>query len=288
MRSLLKFISRYNYSITFFFLLLFSFFLVLNESFILRSFYFNSSNYISGSFYKVQNGILGYFSLESKNTILINENLKLINRIKKLDSDYKSVAIDTSTIGFLSAQVINNSLNKSKNYITIDKGFKDGVRENLGVISSNGVIGKVKYVSDNFSTIISLLNTSFYLSTLVDETKTLSSINWDGKNPREVKLLYVPKHVPLEIGYSVITSSFDSIFPKGIEVGKISSINESSTLDSNSSYKLTPNENELRENPPSRSAKIRYAYKSENGCDFKIFLKKFKYLIDIENLSLND
>ena len=102
----------------------------------------------------------------------------------------------------------------------------------MGVISSNGVIGKVKYVSDNFSTIISLLNTSFYLSTLVDETKTLSSINWDGKNPREVKLLYVPKHVPLEIGYSVITSSFDSIFPKGIEVGKISSINE----DTNSNF----------------------------------------------------
>jgi|TARA_B100002019_G_scaffold143168_1_gene123394 rod shape-determining protein MreC len=175
---------------------------------------------------------LSYFSLEKKNTILINENLELINRIKKLESDYRSVVIDTSTVGFLSAQVINNSLNKSKNYITIDKGFKDGVRENLGVISSNGVIGKVKYVSDNFSTIISLLNTSFYLSTLVDETKTLSSINWDGKNPREVKLLYVPKHVPLEIGYSVITSSFDSIFPKGIEVGKISSINE----DTNSNF----------------------------------------------------
>ena len=120
-RSLLKFISRYNYSITFFFLLIFSFFLVLNESFILRSFYFNSSNYISGSFYKVQNGILGYFSLESKNTILINENLKLINRIKKLDSDYRSVVIDTSTVGFLSAQVINNSLNKSKNITKINK-----------------------------------------------------------------------------------------------------------------------------------------------------------------------
>ena len=74
MPSLLKIISRYNYSITFFFLLLLSFFLVLNESFILRSFYFNSSNYISGSFYKVQNGILSYFSLESINTILINEN----------------------------------------------------------------------------------------------------------------------------------------------------------------------------------------------------------------------
>ena len=225
MRNLFKFISRYNYSITFFFLLFFSLFLISNESFILRSFYFNSSNYISGNFYKVQNEVLSYFSLEKKNTTLINENLKLVNRIKKLESEFKSSTIDTSSVGFLSAQVINNSLNKSKNYITIDKGYKDGVRENLGVISSYGVIGKVKHVSDNFSTIISLLNTSFYLSTLVYETKTLSSINWDGKNPQKVKLLYVPKHVPLEIGYSVITSSFDSIFPKGIEIGKISNIN---------------------------------------------------------------
>tara|TARA_S200000501_G_C20867898_1_gene762814 strand:- start:5081 stop:5884 length:804 start_codon:yes stop_codon:yes gene_type:complete len=226
MRNLLKFISRYNYTITFFLLLFFSLFLVSNESFILRSFYFNSSNYLSGNFYKAQNEILSYFSLEKKNKTLINENLELINRLKKLESYYGSVAIDTSHLGFLSAQVINNSLNKSKNYITIDKGFKDGVRENLGVISSYGVIGKVKYVSDNFSTIISLLNTSFYLSTLVDETKTLSSINWDGKSPRKVKLLYVPKHVPLEIGYSVITSSFDSVFPKGMEVGKINNINK--------------------------------------------------------------
>ena len=232
MRNLLKFISRYNYTITFFLLLFFSLSFVSNESFILKSFYFNSSNYLSGNFYKLQNGIISYFSLEKKNKTLIIENLKLINRIKKLESEFRSGEIDTSTFGLLNAQVINNSLNKSKNYITIDKGFKDGVRENLGVISSNGVIGKVKYVSDNFSTIISLLNTSFYLSTLVDETKTLSSINWDGKNPQKVKLLYVPKHVPLEIGYSVITSSFDSIFPKGIEVGKISSINE----DTNSNF----------------------------------------------------
>ena len=78
MRSLLKFISRYNYSITFFFLLLFSFFLILNESFILRSFYFNSSNYISGSFYKVQNVILSYFSLESK-----KQEKNLIDTISK-------------------------------------------------------------------------------------------------------------------------------------------------------------------------------------------------------------
>ena len=116
----------------------------------------------------------------------------------------------------------------SNNYAIIELSMVDNILND----KDNSRLSLFEEAADNFSTIISLLNTSFYLSTLVDETKTLSSINWDGKNPREVKLLYVPKHVPLEIGYSVITSSFDSIFPKGIEVGKISSINE----DTNSNF----------------------------------------------------
>ena len=192
MRNLLKFISRYNYSITFFLLFTFSVFLISNESFILRTEYFNSSNYISGSFFKAQNNIFSYFSLDKKNKKLETENLRLINKLMKLQSKIKQdSSADGSGLNFIKAQVINNSLNKSRNYITIDKGLNHGVKTNLGVISSNGVIGKVKYVSDNFSTIISLLNTSFFLSTVIKETETLSSVNWDAEDPKRAKLLYV-------------------------------------------------------------------------------------------------
>ena len=233
MRNLLKFISRYNYSIIFFLLLSFSVLLISNESFILRTEYFNSSNYISGTFFKAQNNILSYFLLGKKNEKLENENLRLTNELMKLKSKIKSdSSADRLDLNIISAQVINNSLNKSRNYITIDKGLNHGIEINLGVISSNGVIGKVKYVSDNFSTIISLLNTSFFLSTVIKETETLSSVNWDAEDPKRAKLLYVPKHIPLEVGFSVVTSSFDSLFPKDINVGKISSINE----DVNSNY----------------------------------------------------
>ncbi|MAD59779.1 MAG: rod shape-determining protein MreC [Flammeovirgaceae bacterium] len=227
MRNLLKFISRYNYSITFFLLFSISILLISNESFILRSEYFNSSNYISGSFYKAQNNIFSYFSLGQKNEKLENENLTLINKLSQLESKIKNESsADRLGLNFIKAQVINNSLNKSKNYITIDKGLSHGIKKNLGVISTNGVIGKIKHVSDNFSTIISVLNTSFFLSTVIKETKTLSSLNWDGEDPKRAKLLYVPKHIPLEVGFSVLTSSFDSIFPQDIKVGRITSINK--------------------------------------------------------------
>ena len=227
MRNLLKFISRYNYSITLFLLFSISILLISNESFVLRSEYFNSSNYISGSFYKAQNNIFSYFLLGKKNEKLENENLILINKLSQLQSKIKNdSSADRLGLNFIKAQVINNSLNKSKNYITIDKGLSHGIKKNLGVISTNGIIGKIKHVSDNFSTIISLLNTSFFLSTVIKETKTVSSLNWDGKDPKRAKLLYVPKHIPLEVGFSVVTSSFDSIFPQDIKVGSITSINQ--------------------------------------------------------------
>ena len=110
--------------------------------------------------------------------------------------------------------------------MTIDKGYDDGIREGMGVISNSGVVGKIKYVSKNFSTVISLLNTSYYVSSLISNSNTLSSVNWIGKNPEELNLLYVPKHIEVNKGDSVITSSFDSIFPKGILLGQILSINK--------------------------------------------------------------
>ena len=114
MRNLLKFISRYNYSIIFFLLLSFSILLISNESFILRTEYFNSSNYISGSFFKAQNNILSYFLLGKKNEKLETENLRLTNELMKLKSKIKpDSSADRLDLNIISAQVINNSLNLS-------------------------------------------------------------------------------------------------------------------------------------------------------------------------------
>lgn len=172
-----------------------------------------------------QNSIKNYFTLKEKNLLLEAENKQLKQELINTSNDFSNDSIDNYQFSLIEAEVINNSLRKTKNYITINKGIKHGVKEGMGVISNSGIIGKVKYVSDNFSTVISLLNTSFFVSSLIKESGTLSSVNWEGKDPSKLKLLYVPKHLDIVEGSDVVSSSFDSIYPKGILIGKIISVN---------------------------------------------------------------
>ena len=227
MRNLLRILGLYKYSISFWILVIFSFFFLFNNNVFLKSYYFNSSNYISGTIFSLRNSFINYFELKSQNTKILDENNDLFAQILYYESNKKSNA-DTLNVRYrlISANVINNSINKNENYITLDKGSEDGVEVGMGVISSKGIVGKVQYISDNFSTLISLLNTSYYVSTLIKSTNTLSSLNWDAENPNKAKLLYIPKHINLNEGDSVITSSFNTIYPKGIGIGIIKHINK--------------------------------------------------------------
>jgi len=228
MRNLIKFISLYNYSITFFILLFVSGYFLVNENFILKTKYFNSSNYLSGTVFYYQSSFFNYFKLEERNINLERENKRLSEKIIRSYSS-KTEDVDSTlnlNYDYVKAEILNNSLRKSKNYITINKGSKDGIKEGMGVISSSGIVGRVKYVSKNFATVISVLNTSFYVSSILQKSSTLSSVNWDGNDPKILKLLYVPKHIDIRRGDEIISSSFDSIFPKGISIGKIKEIRE--------------------------------------------------------------
>jgi rod shape-determining protein MreC len=227
MYNLLRILGVYKYSITFWFLLFSSVLLLLNNNSFLKSYYFNSSNMIAGKVLSSRNSIINYFNLKSKNHQLLEENRYLIEKYMNLDS-IKIFEIDSleNRYKLISAVVINNSINKKKNYITLNIGSIHGIEEGMGVITRNGIVGKIKYVSGNFSTLISLLNTKYFVSTLIKKTNTLSSINWNGDNPDQTKLLYVPKHVKVEVGDSIMTSSYNSIYPKGILIGTIQSINK--------------------------------------------------------------
>ena len=122
MRNLIKFIGLYNYSLTFIALIFLSFFFLFNQNFVLKTFYFNSSNFISGTFYSLNKSVQDYFYLKETNRTLTLENKKLkknfldLNLSKDIGGDSSNVEID-----FIDAEVINNSVNKTKNYITCKK-----------------------------------------------------------------------------------------------------------------------------------------------------------------------
>ena len=187
------------------------------------------ATFISGTSSSFSSSVSSYFSLRSKNQKLITENLEL----KKVESKYNILSQNTENLSILSgpitsAEVILNSVNKNKNIIVINKGLSEGVNKEMGVISSNGIVGIVKNVTDNYSSIISLLNIDLKINAILKKSSTLGSISWDGKNPKIVKLNDIPLSSSIKVGDTIITGGMSFYFPKGIPIGEIIDYDNSS------------------------------------------------------------
>ena len=188
--------------------------------------FFNSSNELIGSVFQTQSNVVDYFSLASVNKSLMEKNAQLLSELEALRKPADSILIPLdsalfATIQFKGAKVINNSLRLSQNHLTINKGSNHGVKSGMGVINEQGVVGRVKSVSRNFSTIISLLHTELLVSSKIESNDVFGSTKWDGLDPQQAKLLYVPRHVVVAIGDQVVTSGYNSIFPEGIPIGTV-------------------------------------------------------------------
>ena len=225
MQSIINSIVKNRNLIIYLILSFISFSFLYNNS----SLHFNEfgkiSTYLSATSSKFSSSINSYFNLKSENEKLINENLQL----KKMESNYGFTQIDEDTLNSVnSAKVIVNSINKSKNIIVIDKGKLDSINLEMGVISSKGVVGIVKNVTDNYASIISLLNTDLRLNAILKNSSTIGSVTWDGLNARILKLNDIPLSSSLKVGDTVVTGGMSFYFPKGIPIGKIVNYDNSS------------------------------------------------------------
>jgi rod shape-determining protein MreC len=232
MRNLLRFIER-NYFVLLFLLLEgLSFLLIFQYNTFQKSKFVNVSRTITGNIFETSQGFREFISLRSSNELLKLENARLRNELQRKNEytfyrDTINQTIDTlatkSGLNFfyIPAKVIHNSTNKQYNYITIDKGRLQGIRSDMAVISIHGVAGVVIESSDNFSTIIPVLNKDFRLSTKIKRNNQFGVLEWDGKNPRRARLNEIPAHVDVQLGDTVVTSGFSAIFPEGILVGVV-------------------------------------------------------------------
>lgn len=195
-----------------------------------RASFFSSANWFSGFFFEQSSNMSDYVNLKVVNAVLAEENAYLRS---KLPSSYRSTRDNSAavfdTLGrvnyiFRNAKVINNSVNKNFNYITINKGYKQGIKPEMGVISGEGVVGIVKDVSENYATVLSLLNTRFKLSAKLKEDGDFGSLAWDGETYDIAKLNEIPRHAKIKIGNQVVTSGFSVIFPEGVPVGTIENL----------------------------------------------------------------
>jgi len=194
--------------------------------------FFNSSNALTGSVLKTRSDIVDFFSLAEANEALLSENAGLLQHLKTMNAIPDSVAFQLDSafeaqFTFRGARIISNSLRFAQNHITLNKGSKDGVKPGMGVFNDQGVIGRVKSVSENYAVAYSLLNTDLDLSSKIKTNDSFGTAKWDGKDSQKTKLLYVPRHVTANPGDTVVTTGFSAVFPEGILIGIIESVNQS-------------------------------------------------------------
>ncbi|MCC5939816.1 MAG: rod shape-determining protein MreC [Lunatimonas sp.] len=229
MRRILLFLYSLRAFILFVFLEFVAIWLIVNNHSRQGAVFLNSSGQVTGTLLNTKNNFLEYFYLGSINEALSEKNARLLKKLEYTMplQDTVFFELDSSfahSFDFWSAKVINNSLHLNQNYITLNKGRNQGLRVGMGVFNEQGVIGRVNGISGNFSTVISLLHTDLLISSKIKRTDVFGSTNWDGVNPQRAKLLYVPRHVEVEVGDTVVTSGFNATFPEGIPIGVITQV----------------------------------------------------------------
>lgn len=232
MRKLISFLINHSPIFVYAFYLVICFVLLFKFNPYQQSVFFSSANEMAGRFYIMTSGITGYFGLQEINRDLQKQNgnlemelIRLRDEVSRLSGD--SLLVRTSADSSLSrydfqiAQVINNSVFKTHNYITLNKGRKDGIHSEMGVIDQNGIVGIVNVVSDHYAVAISLLNPKLRLSCKVKGSNYFGSLVWDGKDPRFAVLEELPRHVKFVKGDTIVTSGYSSVFPEGLMVGTV-------------------------------------------------------------------
>jgi rod shape-determining protein MreC len=189
----------------------------------------NSANNVSGYVFGTVSDITQYFYLKETNEQLARENARLntlSTQAMLTDSVPSKTVVDSTTrqqYVYINARVLNNSVNKRNNYLTLDKGQKAGIKPESAVICSNGVVGIVKDVSENFSTVLSVLNKDSKVSAKIKHGGYFGSLVWQGGNYQFATLNDIPTHVRLHKGDTILTNTFSTIFPEDIMIGTVES-----------------------------------------------------------------
>ncbi len=177
-----------------------------------------------------QSSWVAFTNLNEINRQLALENNRLLNEVARLTDPLTgksvqpkdSVALRDS-FSYIPARVIKNSVNRQHNFLIVDKGSQDGLEQDMGVISSRGIIGVVSHVSERYAMIISLLNTQQRFTAELKKSGTFGTLRWDGADYRRVFLSEIPQHIEISVGDTVVSSVFSLVFPPGIPIGFVKS-----------------------------------------------------------------
>lgn len=231
MLQLFEFIGRNRNFILFALLEVFSFWLLVNNNNYWSVEYFNTANTVNAKALEISNLVREYTNLREVNTSLAEENRRLNELITTLQQQkpanapagYKPDSAFASRFKWVTiAKVILNTTHQTDNYLTIDKGYADGVKEGMGVISSTGIVGKVKICNEHYSVITSILHSQFMISTKLLRSGDMGTAKWENSNiPSIIQLKDISRYKTIAKGDTAVTSDQNAVFPPGVAVGRI-------------------------------------------------------------------
>jgi rod shape-determining protein MreC len=237
MRNIFLFIRRYRTSLTFLLLQVVALWFLFNYNRFHRAKFLGVANEMTGRINSIYNEGEDYFTLRDENRRVHKMNDSLLNLLPRnylrrdtsMQMIQDSVLYDTagSYRRYFSrpATVVYSTINAQKNYIQINRGSAQGIKDNMAVVSSDGsAVGVVVNVSNNFSQAMSLLHVQNSVSASLKKTGDGGTAEWDGKDPRFLTLKRIPKTVEVKKGDTVLTSAVSYNFPPGYMVGTISDI----------------------------------------------------------------
>jgi rod shape-determining protein MreC len=231
MRNLIVFLARHYFFLLFFVLQIISLTLVVNHNYFQRAAAVSASNALIGSMYETRNEVTQYFGLKDQNLKLSQENADLLAQLESafLDYDTTSMGVDDSVrLGddtrrvrytYIAAQVLDNTVSLRNNYIILNRGSRQGVEPDMGVITPGGVVGIVREVSDNFCVVMSMLHKDSRISASVKRDGTFGQLSWNFIDYTEGQMVDLPTHSKIAVGDTLYTSGLGDAFPAGIPVG---------------------------------------------------------------------
>lgn len=237
--SLLQFLYKHNHWLLFIALEVVCVVLLFSYNSYQGSVYLSTANAVSARLLRGQDKVTSYFGLAAKNKALVAQNAALQERIFALEAISSQHLLDSLSkeealqrvhrTGYriTPAQVIDKSVNRTDNYITLDRGIADGVEPDMGVMGIDGIVGVVYKCTEHYSLVMPLLNSKSTVSCKV-QGSDLGYLQWEGGDPRYAMLHDLPRYADVAVGDTIVTSGNSSFFPEGLMVGVVNELYPSS------------------------------------------------------------
>lgn len=230
MRNLIDFIKDHYHWFLFVFLEVVGLTLLFSHNNYQYAAWFSTANTVAGMVKEGEAKVTSFFKLAKNNEELSRRNIYLEHEVQCLREELlregrDSMAVDNiikpEEYNLIDAKVVDISVNKKDNLITINKGEADGVRRDMGVISGNGVVGIVYATTAHYSIVIPVLSSKSSISCVIEKRGYIGYLHWEGGLSNMAYVDDVPRHAHFKLYERVVTSGFSAVFPAGIPVGKI-------------------------------------------------------------------